>query len=100
MTLFDLIAGTCGILAFLVLCTQGALLLRTEKQRFFTADPAQALAIAKGACGRRKLTYTELPGTVAGLEVSGPAYKVRSARHEGERAGWLGQGQASRWERR
>ena len=97
---FDLVAGTCGILAFVVLCVQGALLLRNEKQRFFTADPTRALAMAKGACDRKHLTYSELSGTVAGLEVSGRAYKVRSVRHQGERAGWLGQGMASPREQR
>lgn len=29
---FDLVAGTCGIIAFSVLCAQGALLLRHERQ--------------------------------------------------------------------
>lgn len=89
MTTFNLVAGICGIVAFVVLCLQGLRLLRHEKQVWFTRDPARSLAQAKGACKQRHLAYTELEGTVAGIEVRGPVYKVRAARQQGERENWL-----------
>ena len=88
MTTFALVAGICGVLAFLILCLQGALLLRKETQRLFTPDWARSLAIAKGACDKRHLSYEDIGGTVPGIIVTGRAYKVRSLRREGESQGW------------
>lgn len=76
--IFDLIAGVCGILAFVVLCLQGLALLRRERRIVFTRDPARSLAMAKGACEKRSITYQELTGTAAGIEVEGRVYQLRS----------------------
>lgn len=100
MTAFDLVAGICGIAAFLVLCAQGASLIRTESHLLFTSDPARSLAMAKRACDDRGLTYSELAGIAAGLKVSGRAYKIRAVRHKGEREGWLSSVPVSRVETR
>jgi hypothetical protein len=91
MVVFNLVADACGIIAFLVLAAQGALMLRVERQRWLVRDPARSLAMAKRACDARHLAYTELAGIAAGLEVTGPAYKVRSVRAQGERENWLSQ---------
>ncbi len=84
MMAFDLVSGVCGIIALLVLCVQGALLLRTERHVFSTRDPARALAMAKGACQRRHLKCQELQGTAAGITITGRAYKLHAIQHEGE----------------
>jgi heme-degrading monooxygenase HmoA len=47
---------------------------------------------------KRKLDCAELRGTAAGVQVSGRAYKVRSARRQGERENWLSPVEASRRE--
>jgi hypothetical protein len=95
---FDLVAGICGIIAFIILCAQGALLLRKERHVLFTRDAARSLALVKKACEDKHLTYTELKGTVAGVEVSGRAYKVRSVHRQCERENWLSQLGATKFE--
>jgi cation transport regulator ChaC len=89
MTVFNLVAGLCGIIAFLVLSVQGALLLRTERHVWLVRDPGRSLEMAKRACEARRLTYSELTGTAPGLTVQGMAFKVRSVRAQGERENWL-----------
>jgi hypothetical protein len=98
MTAFNLVAGICGIVAFIVLCVQGAPLLKTEEHVWLTRDAARSLHLAKEACKKRKLDCAELRGTAAGVQVSGRAYKVRSARRQGERENWLSPVEASRRE--
>jgi hypothetical protein len=96
VTVFNLIAGICGIIAFVVLCLQGAPLLKIEKHVWLTRDPGRSVGRAKEACKKRGLECTELMGTAAGVEVTGRAFKVRSARRQGERENWLSPVEASR----
>ena len=100
MTVFNVLAGTCGIIAFVVLCIQGARLLRKERHVLLARDPARSLSVVKDNCEKRGLSVTELAGTAAGIEVSGPAYKVRSVRNRLDRESWLSPIPVDRHERR
>jgi len=89
VTLFNVVAGTCGVLAFLVLCLQGYFRTRKERHRLFTRDGVRALDFAQRACELRGLEYETLTGTAPGITVTARAYRVRALRAEGEREGWL-----------
>jgi hypothetical protein len=63
MVVFNIVAGTCGIIAFLVLTLQGARLLRVGHHIWLVRDPVRSLARAKHACEARHLDYKQLTGT-------------------------------------
>ena len=88
------------MLAFLVVCLKGVLLLRSEKAVLFTRDPARALAMAERACQKRHVEYSRLTGDAVGVEVTGRVRNVRAVRRDGERDNWLSPIPVSRLERR
>ena len=89
MTIFDLISGTCGIVAFVVLCGQGLRMLRKETRNIFLMDGPRSPMFAAKAGDKFKLVFEPLQGTTPSYRISGRVYRLNRLQREGERVGWL-----------
>lgn len=89
MTVFAIVSGTCGVLAFLVLCAQGVGKLRTETRNIFLVQSPRSPRWAADACEKYKLNFEPLDGTEVGYRVTGRIYRLDGLSREGQGVGWL-----------